>query len=179
MKAAALHDKRITPDKHENTNSYHIGCMKKPGCYSKKNVVSNKMIVNPPNKSEQLIRNVELVRPKTVQLTITNVLIVTRKDNFLEQLFANVVTSNIWPVVQRVKVTQQIPQIANQTQDTESTPIQDKNTLRQYWELSRLVTKIRHVRQKEITVCNIHLYVAEPNVENSLSCKVCEELSKS
>ena len=112
LKAAALHTERITPDKHENTNSYHIGCMKKPGCYSKKNVVSNKMTVNPSNKSEQLIRNVELVRPKTVQginpaqLTTTNILIVTRKVNFLEQLFANVVTSNIRPVVQRVKVTQ-------------------------------------------------------------------------
>lgn len=34
--------------------------------------------------------------------------------------------------------------------DTESTPIQDKNTLIQYWKLSKLVTKIRHVRQKEI-----------------------------
>ena len=80
--------------------------------FQKKNVVSNKMTVNPSNKSEQLIRNVELVRSKTVQginpaqLTTTNILIVTRKVNFLEQLFANVVTSNIRPVVQRVKVTQ-------------------------------------------------------------------------
>ena len=36
MEAAALGAEKTTADKHVNPNSYHIGCMKQPGCYSKK-----------------------------------------------------------------------------------------------------------------------------------------------
>ena len=38
LEAAALSTVRITADKHDNTNSCHIGCMKKPGRYSKTNI---------------------------------------------------------------------------------------------------------------------------------------------
>lgn len=37
LEAPALAAERITADKHDNPDRCHIGRMKKPGCYSKKN----------------------------------------------------------------------------------------------------------------------------------------------
>ena len=37
LEAAGLGTERITADKHENTNSYHVGHIKKPGYYFKQN----------------------------------------------------------------------------------------------------------------------------------------------
>ena len=76
------------------------------------------MIEKPPNKSKQLIRNIELVHPKNfqgrnpAQLTITNVLSQERTHSWSNLLkYSN----NQHSSHQRVQMTQQIPQMGNHT----------------------------------------------------------------
>ena len=133
----------------------------KTGRYPSKIVVSNKVIVKPTNKSEQLIRNIELVHLKKCpghkscpayqyecsdchkkgQVRGTIVCKYSNKQHL---------TCHIETETYSTDTSDGESYSSDDSTDTESTAIQDENTLRQNVKLNKHITKTRHVRHKDV-----------------------------
>ena len=161
FEAAALAAEKITADKHGNPNSYHIGCMKQPGHYSKKSInflQNDKEITRQSKTTNRKCRTCSSKQcpghkscpayhyecfdcHKIGHCCGAIVCTYSKKANS---------TCRVESDNDSADTSDRESDSSDESTDIESALIQNDTTLRRNVKLSKHVTKIRRVRQKEV-----------------------------
>ena len=154
MEAAALVAEKITADKHDNPNSYHIGCMKQPGCYSKKShnfLQNDKEITRQSKTTNRKCRTCSSKQcPGHKSCPAYHECFDCHKKGHCCGAIVCTYSKKANSKADSADTSDRESDSSDESTDIESALIQNDTTLRQKVKLSKYVTKIRRVRQKEV-----------------------------